>query len=133
MTAKILIVDDDADVRAALSAVLRPSFAVLEALDGEKALSLIAQENPVLVLLDVSMPGVNGIEVLKKARAQNPSLRILILTSHHNINLAVKALTLGATAYVTKPFDADYIRTEVEALLRPVRKSAGDPPWRHAP
>ena len=133
MTAKILIVDDDADVRAALSAVLRPSFAVLEAPDGEKALSLIAQENPVLVLLDVSMPGVSGIEVLKKARAQNPSLRILMLTSHHDIDLAAKALTLGATEYITKPFDAGYIRTEVEFQLRPLHQGTGDPPWRHAP
>ena len=133
MPAKILIVDDNADVRIALSAVLRHAFVVLEAPDGEKALALIAKEKPRLVLLDVSMPGLGGLEVLARARAHDPSLLVLMLTSRQDVDLAVRALTLGAAEYVTKPFDADYIRAEVENLLRPPSKSAGDPPWRHAP
>ncbi len=133
MTAKILIVDDNSDIRAALSRVLSPKFAVLEAPDGEKALALIEQEKPKLVLLDVSMPGLGGIEVLKRARAKDPSLLVLMLTSHQDVDLAAQALTLGAAEFVTKPFDADYIRAEVENLLHPPRKGAGDPPWSHAP
>ncbi|NNN05844.1 MAG: response regulator [Elusimicrobia bacterium] len=70
MTEKILIVDDDADVRAVLAATLRPIFRIVEAADGATALDLIAHEQPRLLLLDVSMPGLGGLEVLRKARAR---------------------------------------------------------------
>ena len=133
MPIDILIVDDNADVRAALMAVLRPAFVVLEAPDGESALALIAREKPRLVLLDVSMPGLGGIEVLARARALDPSLLVLMLTSHQDTELVARALTLGAAEFVTKPFDADRIRAEVGNLLRPPRRNEGDQPWRHSP
>jgi DNA-binding response OmpR family regulator len=133
MPAKILIVDDNADVRSALNAVLRPEHVVFEASDGATALALIVSEKPRLVLLDVSMPGMGGIEVLERARALAPSLLVLMLTSRQDVDLAARALTLGAAEFITKPFDAGEIREEVDQLLRPPRKHAGAPPWRHAP
>ena len=133
MTAKILIVDDNSDSRSSLKAVLRPPFLVLEAPDGETALAVIAAEKPRLVLLDVSMPGMGGLEALKRALALDPSLLILMLTSHHDVDLAARALTLGAAQFITKPFDAGAIRAEVASLLNRPRKRAEDPPWRHAP
>ncbi|MFI5349504.1 MAG: response regulator [Elusimicrobiota bacterium] len=132
MPEKLLIVDDEADVRVALARVLRGPYVVLEAPDGEKALSLIAREKPRLVLLDVSMPGMGGLEVLERALAMNPSLLVLMLTSREDADLAARALTLGAAEFVTKPFDASFIRKEVLRLLKPQGRPQEEPPWRHA-
>ena len=132
MPATILIVDDDDDLRNSLAIILRPDYEVIEASSGAEALALIKKESPRLTLLDVSMPGIGGLEVLAAARAAVPALIVVMLTSQHDIEIAAKALNLGAVEYVTKPFDADYIRAEVSRLVRPV-KSADDKPWKVAP
>jgi len=129
MPATILIVDDDADLRSSLAVVLGPLFRVLEASHGAEALELIAKERPLLALLDVSMPGMNGLEVLAAAKAAAPALIVVMLTSQQDLEIAAKALNLGAVEYVTKPFDADYIRAEVARLIGPAEPK-NDRPWR---
>jgi DNA-binding NtrC family response regulator len=128
MPATILIVDDDADLRQALAAILSPSFAVVEAANGAQALELIRKQRPALVLLDMSMPGMNGLETLAAAKAAAPNLLVVMLTSRQEIEIAAQALTLGAREYVTKPFDADYIRAEVARLIGPP-EAPRDRPW----
>ena len=129
MSIKILIVDDDADLRSSLASVLAPLFGVIEASNGASALDIIKRERPRLVLLDVSMPGMSGLEVLEAARALDPSTIVVMLTSQKEIDMACQALSLGAVEYVTKPFDADYIRGEVSRLLG-APKPSNDKPWR---
>jgi DNA-binding response OmpR family regulator len=128
MPAKILIVDDDPDLRGSLAAVLRSAFSVLEAAAGAEALALIKTERPRLVLLDVTMPGMDGLEVLAAAKVLDSDLIVVMLTSHHEIEIASRALNLGAAEYVTKPFAADSIRAEVLRLLSR-RDSEDDRPW----
>ncbi len=132
MAAKILIVDDDADLRRALAIVLRSLFTVLEASGGLEALALLKEERPSLVLLDVSMPGMSGLEVLAAAKDAHPGLVVVMLTSRKDVELAIRALNLGAVEYVTKPFDADYIRAEIARLIGPPGSSSGRP-WRTRP
>ena len=132
MPATILIIDDDVDLRNSLAAVLRPMFKVLEASGGAQAIDVIENERPRLALLDVSMPGMNGLEVLTAAKALDPALIVVMLTSHQDIEIAAKALNLGATEYVTKPFDADYIRAEIFRLASP-GEPLNDRPWRMVP
>jgi DNA-binding NtrC family response regulator len=133
MAVKILIVDDDADLRSSLAAVLRPLFKVLEASNGAEALDVLKKERPRLTLLDVSMPGMSGLEVLAAAKASDPALIVVMLTSQQDIEIAAKALNLGATEYVTKPFDADYIRAEVSRLTGAPDEPSNDKPWRVVP
>ncbi len=133
MPIKILIVDDDADLRGALAAILTPLFSVLTASSGAEALAVIKEERPRLVLLDVAMPGLSGLEVLAAAKAADPALIVVMLTSQQDIELAAKALNLGATEYVTKPFDADYIRAEISRLTGTAGEPSNGKPWRVAP
>jgi len=132
MPETVLIVDDDDDLRRALAAVLSPLFEVIEACNGSEALQRIGTARPRLVLLDVSMPGMSGLEVLAAAKAAVPALIVVMLTSQQDIELAAKALRLGAVEYVTKPFDADYIRAEASRLIGP-KEPANDRPWKVVP
>jgi DNA-binding response OmpR family regulator len=140
MADKILIVDDDPDMLMVLRWALSPVGDLLEACEGRGALRLIAEERPRLILLDVAMPGMSGIEVLRRAREIDPTAIIVMLTGLCDIEIAKEALDGGARAYVTKPFDDAYLRNEVRRLLEITRKkpptgdsdSDGDSgrPWR---
>lgn len=132
MAQKILVVDDDADTRRILRYVLAPVAAVVEAAGGAEALELIRSERPQLVLLDLVMPEVGGLEVLEKGLALDPSLRVLMLTGHTDIAIAKDALDRGARAYITKPIDPQRLREAVEDLLGTSSPDDDDrrKPWR---
>ena len=127
----ILVVDDDSDLRRTLAVLLGKSHKVAEASGGAEALSLLKTLRPRLVLLDVTMPEMSGIEVLRAARAIHGALRVVMLTSRQELEIAKSALDLGAIAYMTKPFDAIFIRAEVARLLKPADgETDGGRPWR---
>ena len=126
---KILVVDDSADLREALRLLFGKEFSVLEARNGREGVELFVKERPRLVLLDVAMPGMNGVETLAAIKKADPAATVLMLTATMNIEMAQKALAQGAAAYVTKPFDMAFLRNEVRRLLRPPLNEE-DPPWR---
>ena len=134
-TTDILIVDDDKDLRRTLFLLLEKSYQVAEAANGKEALAYLKTRRPRLVLMDVSMPEMSGIDALRAARELDKTLKIIMLTSHQEIEIAKSALDSGAVAYVTKPFDAAYIRTEVARLLAAWRAqssgrgNARNPAW----
>ncbi|MFI5347216.1 MAG: response regulator [Elusimicrobiota bacterium] len=132
MTPLIMIVDDDADLRSALAVILRSRFRIVEAAGGAEALAALKRERPDLVLLDVAMPGLNGLEVLAEAKAAHPELLVVMLTSEQDIDTAARALRLGAVEYITKPFDAEYIRAEATRLIGP-RAPPDERPWKVSP
>jgi len=130
-TPDILIVDDDADLRRTLVLLLGMQYKVVEAANGKEGLALLATQRPRLILLDITMPEMSGIEVLRAARKLDPTLRIVMSTSCQEIELAKSALDLGAIEYLTKPFDAAFIRGEVARLLAPPdEKRKNGRPWR---
>src|SRR5919107_1611601 len=107
-TSRLLIVDDVAENRAILSRRFqRRGFEITEAEDGFRALDLIASQNFDLVLLDIMMPGIDGLEVLKRIRLQHgpAALPVIMVTACATNEDVVKALSLGANDYVTKPVD----------------------------
>ena len=131
-----MIVDDDADLRRGLSLLLGGEFEVREAADGEACLRAVAERRPSLLLLDISMPGLSGMDVLKIVRSENPSVVVLMLTAQADLDLARRALDLGANAYISKPFDFGELRIEVKRLLEgppPGGKDQDYRPWRVAP
>ena len=101
---KILVVDDLANVRSVLSRVLgREGYAVLEAADGESALEVVRQQEPDAVLLDMKMPGMDGMEALERMLALDPDLPIIMITAYSDVQSAVEAMRLGAYYYLAKP------------------------------
>ena len=115
----ILIVDDEANIRRVLGAVFsKDGYRVLTAENGKKALDIISTEPDLDVLLcDLIMPDLNGIEVLKSAREINPFLSVVMITAHGTIKTAVDAMRFGAFDYITKPFDMDEIKLIVKNAL----------------
>lgn len=101
----LVICDDDAPTRLVLARMTRRRYRVLEAADGPAALALIAAEKPEFMLLDLSMPGMDGLETLRRARQAHPALAVTMLTGVSDVDMANKALALGARCYVTKPLD----------------------------
>ena len=121
----ILVVDDDADVRRGLAMLLGGEYEVREAADGESCLRAVAQACPNLVLLDVAMPGMTGIEVLRQMRSRCPNTPVLMLTAQTDIGLAKQALDLGATAISPNPSISANCAWKCGASLQdPPRKTA---------
>jgi DNA-binding NtrC family response regulator len=118
-TRRILIVDDELSVRGSLEEWFREDgFLVETAEDGPAALRAMDKGPYDIVLLDLKMPGMDGIEVQKRVRAIDPAATIIILTAYASVETAVQALKLGAFDYVTKPVDPDDLSNLVRNALR---------------
>ena len=125
--ARILVIDDNPEIVDILVTCLRKEgYGVLGALTGDDGLRLITTSRPDLVLLDITLPGMDGIEVLKRIRAINPTIRVIMVTASTDPLLAREALQLGARAYVDKPFDLAYLNRVVATALRPVTQRPDD-------
>ena len=130
-TPDILIIDDDADLRRTLFLLLEKKYRVAAVASGREALVLLKAQKPRLILLDITMPEMSGIEVLRAAKEIDETLRVVMLTSRQEIEFAKSALDLGAVEYLTKPFEADFIRGEIARLLAPPEDTKdGGRPWR---
>jgi DNA-binding NtrC family response regulator len=109
---KILVIDDDPKVAWILSEGLSNKFEFVTARDGMTGLQMVSTEKPDLILLDIKMPGMNGIEVLKEIRMHDPHARVIILTGYADINNAIAAVNNGAYAFFRKPLDfSDFMDT----------------------
>lgn len=118
--AKILVVDDDPKVVDLLVTRLRAEgYEVQGALTTDEGLKLVILAHPDLVLLDLTLAGMNGIEVLKRIRSIAPATKVIMVTGNTDPLLAREALELGAIAYVDKPFDFAYLKRVVALALRP--------------
>ena len=111
---RILVVDDEAVVRTGIARVLGgQGLEVKLAADGNEALELMAMQPANVVLLDIKMPGIDGIEVLKRIRASYPDTVVIMITGYPTIDSAIECIKLGAVDYLVKPFRVD----ELEALV----------------
>ena len=130
MTTKILAVDDDPQMRKTVGLLLEQrGYEVLQAGGGQEALELIARERPRLMIVDQRMPGMDGLQVIKAARGIDNAILVIMLTSEQDLESAQRALDLGAVEYVTKPFDAEFLRAEVDRLLDSADHPKKSDPW----
>ncbi len=111
---RILIVDDEAGVRESLRMVLKERFEPSTASSGEEALAALDEAPVDVVLLDIIMPGIDGLEVLERIKERPRSPQVVMLTATKTVKTAVQAMKLGAFDYVTKPFDVDELLLVVE-------------------
>lgn len=116
---KVLIVDDHPIVRAGLRRLLTddPATDVREAASGREALSIFREQQPTLVILDLNLPGIGGLEVLTRLKAVDPGARVLVLSMHDDETHVTRALQAGAAGYVTK-------NASPEELLEAIRRVA---------
>ena len=116
---RILVVDDDRAVREALRRALTlGGYEVQVAEDGEQALELIAQAVPEAVVLDVGLPGIDGLEVCRRLRLLGNRVPVLILTARDAVADRIDGLDVGADDYMVKPFDIGELKARLRALLR---------------
>ena len=107
---RILVVDDDSEVRQLLRDFLSDrGYDVLLAENGLEALSTLDTQKPGLVLLDVAMPEMDGIETLKRMMVHDPPVPVIMVTANADISITSKLLAIGAVDYIPKPFDLDYL------------------------
>ena len=107
---KLLVVDDELGICDFLRGFFAErGYDVLIANRGEEALRLIAEEEPKIMLLDIRMPGMNGIEVLRKAKEEHPDMKIIMVTAIENDDMINLALQYGAEDYIIKPFSLEHL------------------------
>ncbi|HEV8247497.1 MAG TPA: sigma-54 dependent transcriptional regulator, partial [Polyangiaceae bacterium] len=116
---QILVVDDEPNLRRVLSAQLeRDGYDVHTAEDGEQALGVLKEHHIDLVISDLRMPKIDGMELLRRVVASEDAIPVVIITAHGTVDNAVEALKTGAFDYITKPFDQAEVRTVVRKALR---------------
>lgn len=115
---RILVVDDNPEFREVLAEHLRGSgFEVAEAGDGEETLSRIPEFHPEVVLLDIRMPGLSGLEVLRRIKAMPEEPCVVIVSGNEDVAIARRALAMGAADYVTKPVNFGYVNSVLATHL----------------
>jgi len=124
---QILVVDDEANLRRVLSAQLgRDGYEVHVAEDGESALNFLREHHIDLVITDLRMPRMDGMDLLRAALRDDPSRPVVLLTAHGTVDNAVEALKTGAFDYITKPFDQGEVRIVVRKALRTGHLASAD-------
>ncbi|KAB0671139.1 sigma-54-dependent Fis family transcriptional regulator [Oryzomonas sagensis] len=119
MTPKILIIDDDTSLRRVLEYNLQEAgYQVVAAAGGEEGLRLFGEETPALVITDMKMPGMDGLQVLKAVKERSPETLVMIITAFGTVDIAVEAMKLGAYDYITKPFNRDELKLTVAKALQ---------------
>ena len=113
---QVLVVDDDEMIRRLVRTVLEADdFQVIEAPNGEQALTMIDDLKPSVVVLDIMMPGINGVEVCRRLDHEN--VKVVILTARDDADLADECMAVGADAFLTKPFSSIQLLDLVEELM----------------
>ncbi len=115
---QVLVVDDEPSVRESLRMVLKDRYDVLTAASGDEALETIQREAADVILLDLLMPGLDGLEVLERIKQQDTTPQVIMLTATKTVKTAVTAMKLGAFDYVTKPFDVEELLLIVERAVQ---------------
>jgi DNA-binding NtrC family response regulator len=140
MKGRILVVDDDAAIRATLAEHLEDEgYAVQSVESAEQALNRIAESDPALVITDVRMPGMDGIELTRHVREKSPETHVVVITAHEDMETAVGAMRAGAYDLLVKPLDLPHLEMVIErclrdrALQRRVRHYAGEAAAPYAP
>jgi len=115
---KILVIDDDESIRQTLSNYLkRLGYSVLSAEDGEKGFDIIQSQQPDLIISDIKMPNLTGLELLKKVKDVNPLTKIILITAHDDVQTTIDAMQYGAYDYLEKPLDIERLKVTIARAL----------------
>ncbi len=114
MNHKVLIVDDQFGIRVLLTEVLqKDGYEMFQAANGKEALDIQAMEDISIVLLDMKIPGMDGVEILKQLKQRQPSIKVIMMTAYGELKMVNEALENGAISYMAKPFDISDVRQAI--------------------
>ena len=115
MKQKILLVDDEKDIREVLALPLADlGYHIFEAENGEEALRVFKEVQPPIVMTDIKMPGMDGIELLQKIKHENPETEVIMITGHGDMDLAIRSLKYEATDFIAKPINVDALEIALQ-------------------
>ncbi len=118
MGEKILIVDDQYGIRILLNEIFqKEGYQTFQAANGVQALSIVKSEDPDMVILDMKIPGMDGLEILKRIKKMEARALVIIMTAYGELDMIHEAMDLGAITHFAKPFDIDEIRAAVKKEL----------------
>lgn len=121
---KIAIVDDERSIRRSLEMYLqKKGHKVLTAESGEEGVLLIDQEQPEIVILDIRLPGMSGMDVLRAVRGRHQNISVIMITAFHDMDCTIEAMKLGAYEYIHKPIDIDELEIAIEKVARNIKLS----------
>ena len=109
----ILIVDDEVDIQKTFLSILKANYSVKATGSGYDALALLKKDRYAVILLDIRMPGLDGIETLREIKKRFPLIEVVMLTGHATVETAIEGMKLGAYDYLMKPCDMDVLMTKV--------------------
>jgi two-component system, OmpR family, response regulator CpxR len=122
LPSKVLLVDDEREFVQTLSERLQMrDFSSAAVYDGEEALSIIDEDEPEVMVLDLKMPGIDGLEVLRRVKQDHPNVEVIVLTGHGSKEIEERCLEMGACAYLEKPVDIDTLTRTMQEAYRKVR------------
>jgi CheY-like chemotaxis protein len=126
LPSKVLLVDDEREFVQTLSERLQMrDYGSAVAYDGEEALSILAEEEPEVMVLDLKMPGIDGLEVLRRVRSEHPNVEVIVLTGHGSRDIERQCMELGACAYLEKPVDMETLTARMRDAYRKIREKRG--------
>jgi len=126
----VLLIEDDPAIVSGLELNLSlEGYQVLSAADGETGFRVACDQNPDMVVLDIMLPGMNGLEVLRRLRERSPDIPVLVLSARGEEADKVLGLQLGADDYMSKPFSLSELLARINAALRRQRRQAAEPPF----
>lgn len=118
MGQKVLIVDDQYGIRLLLYEVFkREGYEVHQAENGKKALEMVKRHTPDIILLDMKLPGMDGIEILKQIRKIDDNVKVIMMTAYGELDMLAEAVKYNVVTYFTKPFDIDQLKNKVNEVL----------------
>lgn len=119
MSHKILICDDEENIREMLKLILGEFYELILVSSGEQALYTLENQKDIkIALLDIKMPKINGLDVLKEIRARFPKVKIVMVTGYKSVEMAAEASKLGASGYIVKPFKSEDILETIRKILK---------------
>lgn len=115
---KVLVVDDQYGIRVLLYEVFgKEGYETFQAANGKQALEIVVKESPDIVILDMKIPGMDGLEILKEIKKIDQSIKVIMMTAYGELDMIQEATELGAITHFTKPFDIDELRLAVNKQL----------------
>ena len=118
MPNKILICDDEEGIRESLKLILSDNYDLILTEDGAQCIDCVERSNDIdLVLMDIKMPKMDGLDVLKRIKEKRPELKVIVITGYKCVETATEAVRLGASGYIVKPFKSDEILATVKNAL----------------
>ena len=115
---KILIIDDERPIRETLEMFLREKgYEVATSEDGKQGLEAVQRERPEIVILDIRLPGMDGLEVLRRIKEKGEETQVIMITAYHDKETTKQAMKLGAYEYIHKPLDADEFENAIEKVV----------------